>query len=114
MKYGLALAAIHLSRLLSKQRVDVGVVAIDELPAFHHEHFQPRRRVAERTRSSLDEVLELFLGIALEEARTFNGTDLNSNAGFSKIVDDSLCDVGVGRITIVKTRIQAVGKPRLP
>src|SRR5215467_6160830 len=114
MEYGLALAAIHLPCLLSEQRVDVGVVAIDELPALHHEHFQPRRRVAERTRSGLDEVLELLLAIALEEARAFDGTDLNSDADFSEIVDHGLRNVGVGGIAIVEACIQTAGIPRLP
>src|SRR5947209_8187214 len=80
-----ALVPIELNRLLRKQLVDVRVAAVGIIAALHHELLQPGRRIAECATGALDDVLELLVGIALEERRTFQRTQLRPDTDLAEV-----------------------------
>src|SRR3990170_2624568 len=106
---GLAALPIQLGRLLLEEAVDVGVAAIDVVPAGDREGLETRGGVAEGPARPLDEVLELLLPVPAEERRPLERAELHANPRRLEIVGDGLAQVGVGGVAEVIAGIEAVG-----
>src|SRR5207244_11805451 len=70
---------VELGALLLEKLVQIRVAAIDISAALDRQGFEAGRRVAERAAAAHDQVLELLLGVSLEEGGAFErpqpGTD---------------------------------------
>src|SRR5919197_4748853 len=91
----LALLPVELRGLLAEEPVDVRVAAVDVRAAGHHEGFEPRGRVAERSAGPVREVLVLLLRPLLEEGRALYRAQLRANPDVPEVVENRLLHVGV-------------------
>src|SRR5256885_16473728 len=90
MEKRLALLRVELTRLLLEEPVDVGVPPVGVGAARDHERLQPGGRVAEDAAQPVDDVLELFLLVRLEEPRPLERAEPRLDADGLKIVEDRL------------------------
>ena len=104
---------VDLARLLLDEPLDVGIGAVGKGAACGHEGVDARGGVARRPGRRLDDVLQLLLAVVRDERHPLEGTELRANARGLEIVDDRLTEVGVGSITVVVARVEAVGVARL-
>src|ERR1051325_5496217 len=109
-----ALLLVELSALLFEHLVEIGIAAISVHAARDRHLFEPGRRVAERTAAALDQVSVLLLRIAFEKRGAFERLQPCADADLAQIVDDRLAEIGVGRVAIIFTRVEAVRMTRLP
>src|SRR5438874_1854277 len=103
-----ALFLVELGALLFEHLVEIGIAAISVHAALDRHLFEARRRVAERTAAALDQVPVLLLRIALEESGAFERLQPGADPDLAQIVDDRLAEIGVGRVAIIFTRVEAV------
>ena len=108
-----ALFLVELGALLFEHLVEIGIAAISVHAALDRHLFEARRRVAERTAAALDQVPVLLLRIALEESGAFERLQPGADPDLAQIVDDRLAEIGVGRVAIIFTRVEAVRMTRL-
>src|SRR5438132_7214849 len=107
----LAFLPVELRGLLVEEPVDVRVAAVDVRPAGHHERFEPRGGVAERTGGPVGEVLVLLLAPLLEEGRALDRAQLRADPDVLEVVEDRLLYVGVRDIAVVLTGVEPVRVP---
>src|SRR5262245_18199952 len=87
-----------LAGLLQEEPIDVRVAPVYIGAAAGDERLDPRRRVAERAASALDEALELLLGPSLEEGGPLDRPKLHSDTRRVQIVDHGLADIRDPRV----------------
>src|SRR5437660_2153997 len=93
-----ALLLIQLGGLLLEKLVDVGVVAIGISAALDDIGLQAGRGVAERAAAALNDVLELFVAIRLEEGRPLEWPQPGADSYFAQVVDHRLAEVRIGAV----------------
>ena len=108
MQNGLPFCSIELDGLKGKQIVDIGVVAVGEGPALHHQALQPCGRVAECARAVLNQVFIFFVGRALDERRPLDRAQFGTDANLPEVINDRFRDIGIGRIAEIQSRIETV------
>ena len=67
-----ALLAIELDRLQLIERVEIGIAAVRKDATLDRERLETRGCVAESPGARLDDILELLLGISLDERRSLD------------------------------------------
>ena len=99
MQQGLALAAVELLHLLGKQRVDLGVGAVDVGAARGHVIVDPRGGVAEGSGSTLhDAATDLLLSPLAQEGDPLDGLEARLDADRVEVVGHGLGHVAVGGV----------------
>src|SRR5712691_4581883 len=100
--------AVELARLLLKQRVDVGIAAVDIGASLDDESLKPGGGVAERAALTLDEILEALLRIAFEEGRPLERPELGPDADLLDVVEHGLGQAGVRAVAVEFAGVEAL------
>ena len=108
----LALGVVEFDRLLLKQRVNFGIVAVGIGTALDGEGFEAGRGVAESGAASHDQVLVFLFRIALEKRGALDRPQIGPDAGLPQIVGDGLADIRKGGITVKRAGLDAFGMSR--
>src|SRR6185436_1583036 len=99
--------------LLAYEALDVGIAAVHVGAACGDEPFDARGRRTVRSAAALDDVLELFLRVLLEEAGSLERAQPRADADGPEVVDDGLGDIAVGGVAGVVTGVEALGEAGL-
>jgi len=92
------------------ERVDVRIAAVNKGAALDDVGLVSGRGVAKGAGPGLNDVSECLLCVSFDEGGPLDRPQLHPDTDRLKVVEHGLADVGVGRVAVIITAIEALGE----